>query len=546
MKTSKQFNALVAVAALVVASLAGAVATNASPKPAGNSVTWSGQGTSVVNGDRVLSTVNCDANNTPYLAFVLSGTKATSAWISLDGGRSMTKANVDKKGFSTFKYTYTPGSRIDLNSLLRNVTAVYNDALNKPSFVISSGCVGINTVVNYSITSSAGANGSITPLGVSTVPQGSSQSYTITPNTGYEVATLTVDGSPVTSTTSYTFSNVTASHTISVTFAVAVVHHTITASADANGSITPSGATSVVDGANQTFAITPNSGYSVASIKIDGVSVAISNSYTFSNVTADHTIAVTFAIPTFMLYASGGWDEGNPNYAYSATCDGVNSPDVTTSYNCSKVQVVIHYDDTTASRPGGYPLVSGRNRWAYVYASPGLNCTETQQLTTLPYSSTFDCDVTGANTYFVAMGVANSAPNQSIWPVGTAYVFGYNYVSFGSISGTYSGNSLTNWSPGTNYGPGYKACLVQNDVATNYCFTVSNGEFWMDSSDAAYMQNPNNTWELTMIGGTAADQYSFWNRSDLTSKIGPLTNTNSVRVSTFDDTIVFSLYENFS
>ncbi|MFM7029674.1 MAG: InlB B-repeat-containing protein [Micrococcales bacterium] len=546
MKISNKVNALVAVAALVVATFAGAAATSAAPKPVGNSVTWSGQGTSVVNGDRVLSTVNCDANNTPYLAFVLSGTKATSAWISLDGGRYMTKANVDKKGYSTFKYNYAPGSNINLNALMFNVSATYNDALNKPSFVVSHGCVGNTAVVNYTLTSSAGANGSISPLGVTTLPQGSSQTFTITPDTGYEVSTLTVDGSPVTPSTSYTFSNLTASHTIAATFALAVVRHTITASAGSNGTITPSGATTVVDGTDKTFTFTPSTGYSVATLKIDGVSVSVANSYTFTNVTADHTIEVTFAAPTFMLYASGGWDEGNPNYAYSATCDGVNSPNVTISNGCSKVQVVIHYDDTTVSRPGGYPLVSGRDRWAYVYASPGLNCTETQQLTTLPYSSTFDCDVTGTTTYFVVMGVASSEPNQSVWPVGTAFVYGYNYVSFGSITGTYSGNDLTSWSPGTNAGPGYTACLVVNNVATSTCFTVSNGEFWMDSSDAAYMQNANNTWEITMTGGTAGDQYNFWNRGSLGTKIGPLTNTNTVRVSTFGDTIVFGLYENIS
>jgi hypothetical protein len=58
----------------------------------------------------------------------------------------------------------------------------------------------------------------VTPTGVTNVNYGGSQTYNITPNGGYNVATLTVDGSLVTPNTTYTFTNVTASHTISATF----------------------------------------------------------------------------------------------------------------------------------------------------------------------------------------------------------------------------------------------------------------------------------------------------------------------------------------
>lgn len=82
-----------------------------------------------------------------------------------------------------------------------------------------------------------------------------------------------------------------------ITFDVGSVNpttHTITATAGANGSISPTGATAVNAGANQTFIFTPNSGYQVASVTVDGVAVAVANSYTFTNVQAGHTINVTF------------------------------------------------------------------------------------------------------------------------------------------------------------------------------------------------------------------------------------------------------------
>jgi hypothetical protein len=70
---------------------------------------------------------------------------------------------------------------------------------------------------------------------------------------------------------------------------------TITASAGANGSISPSGAVAVASGANQSFTITPNSGFGVSGVLVDGSSVGAVTTYTFNNVTANHTIAASFA-----------------------------------------------------------------------------------------------------------------------------------------------------------------------------------------------------------------------------------------------------------
>ena len=82
--------------------------------------------------------------------------------------------------------------------------------------------------------------------------------------------------------------------TFEYTINIPVQKHTITATAGANGSITPSGAVEVTEGESKTFTITADEGYEIASIKVDGVDVAVKTSYIFTNVTADHTIAVTF------------------------------------------------------------------------------------------------------------------------------------------------------------------------------------------------------------------------------------------------------------
>ena len=71
-------------------------------------------------------------------------------------------------------------------------------------------------------------------------------------------------------------------------------YHTIKATSGANGSISPSGWASVREGWDQTFTITPDKGYAVAKVLVDGKSVGAVTSYTFKNVTKDHTIEAVF------------------------------------------------------------------------------------------------------------------------------------------------------------------------------------------------------------------------------------------------------------
>jgi hypothetical protein len=75
--------------------------------------------------------------------------------------------------------------------------------------------------------------------------------------------------------------------------------YTITASAGTGGIINNLGSISVMGGANQSYLIIPNSGYTIANVLVDGTSVGTVSTYTFSNVSANHTISVTFtATPT--------------------------------------------------------------------------------------------------------------------------------------------------------------------------------------------------------------------------------------------------------
>ena len=68
----------------------------------------------------------------------------------------------------------------------------------------------------------------------------------------------------------------------------------ITANAGPGGTITPAGEISVNAGTNQTFNISPDAGYRILDVQVDGSSVGARNSYTFFNLSANHTITATF------------------------------------------------------------------------------------------------------------------------------------------------------------------------------------------------------------------------------------------------------------
>ena len=75
-------------------------------------------------------------------------------------------------------------------------------------------------------------------------------------------------------------------------------YYTIKTTAGAGGSISPSGNVSVREGRDRTFTITPDKGYAISNVKIDGKSIGAVNSYAFENVRRTHTIEVIFVKDT--------------------------------------------------------------------------------------------------------------------------------------------------------------------------------------------------------------------------------------------------------
>jgi len=147
-------------------------------------------------------------------------------------------------------------------------------------------------VPQYTITASAGEHGSISPVGEVTVYDGDSITFTIAPDAGCRIKSVVVDGEDKGAVTSYTFGGVGASHTIRAEFEK--MTYNITATAGKGGSISPGGTVSVTDGGSVTFTVTPNAGYRIKSVLVDGENKGAVTAYEFTNVAAPHTIHAAF------------------------------------------------------------------------------------------------------------------------------------------------------------------------------------------------------------------------------------------------------------
>ncbi|MFN5347875.1 MAG: beta strand repeat-containing protein, partial [Bacteroidota bacterium] len=260
----------------------------------------------------------------PY-TYTLNGTAATSPVAGLGAG-SYVVISTDANGCTAtttitvsqpevLSATATPASASTCPSTTTSVTVAatggtapytgtgsFNQGVGTQSYTVTdaNGCstsasasVSVGT---YTITASAGANGSISDAGANTVNCEDNKSFTITPNSCYSIADVLVNGVSVGAVSSYTFTNVSANNTIDASFAI--ITYTITATAASGGTITASSTQNC--GASVTYTVTPDPGYQVDSIIVNGVTTSypaatLTASQAFNNISANNTIAAYFS-----------------------------------------------------------------------------------------------------------------------------------------------------------------------------------------------------------------------------------------------------------
>ena len=195
--------------------------------------------------------INSAGSITANFAPIATGQNYQVTFALGTGGASMNPTGTQSYASgSTVPISATAASGYKFSSWTSSGTISFDSATlaSTNAHIGSDGTITANFATSqHTITVTQGSNGVIAP-GTTAVNEGASQTFSITPNNGYHVLDVIVDGSSKGAVTSWTFNNVQVDHTITASFASGA-YHTITASAGANGQISPSGSVQVIDGA---------------------------------------------------------------------------------------------------------------------------------------------------------------------------------------------------------------------------------------------------------------------------------------------------------
>lgn len=156
-----------------------------------------------------------------------------------------------------------------------------------------AGAYGTTIAATYTISTDYTAGHGLIFPSSPLVSSGGSQSFIFVPSTGYAISDVKIDGVSVGTVNTYTFSNVTAAHTVRVAFALRTF--TVYAAAGTGGTLSPSGTLTYSYGDQVTFALTANSGKKVSSLYVNDAPVTLTaqNTYT-ATITAPLTVQAFF------------------------------------------------------------------------------------------------------------------------------------------------------------------------------------------------------------------------------------------------------------
>ena len=164
-------------------------------------------------------------------------------------------------------------------------------------------------IKQYTITATSTNNGNISPSGETLIDYGNDQKYIFTPETGYHLSGVVIDGKTLSdqevenvAINGYAFANVVKNHTISAIFEIN--KYTITTSDNGYGTISPSGTIIINYGEDRTFVFEPITGYKIEAVYVDGENVGTVEKYSFVNISEDHTISVIFTKITYTITAT--------------------------------------------------------------------------------------------------------------------------------------------------------------------------------------------------------------------------------------------------
>jgi len=219
------------------------------------------------------------------------------------GTISCVPSTVNSGGSSTC--TMTPDATYYLSALTDNGANVLGSVVNNTytiTNVTANHTISASFAMNtFTVTPSVTGSGTISPSTPQTVNYNQTTQFTVTPNTGYYIASVTGTCGGSLAGNTYTTNAVTANCTVIANFTINTF--TVTPSAGAGGSMNPSTPQTVNYNQTTSFTVTPNANYHIVSVT--GCSGTLAgNTYTTGPITADCTVTATFAINTFTVTPS--------------------------------------------------------------------------------------------------------------------------------------------------------------------------------------------------------------------------------------------------
>ena len=329
--------------------------------------------------------------------------------------------------------------------------------------------LGDNTITPV-VTPSGG--GTISPSVPLHVPNSVVSTFTVTPSSGYKIASVTGCGGTLSGNTYYSTGPANGNCTVAAAFTSTALTYTVTASAGTGGTISPSGAVSVTGGSTRAFTVTPNSGYSISSVGGTCGGTLSGNTYTTNAITANCTVAAAFTStavgPTVTLTQITPSGTSSPAVGTAVSV----SPNGSTTFTITPPAGANHA--SWAGWSGGCGAISLASTW---------NIGSSLILKVGPVTSncTFPVAFTVTNPSPSTVTLTQVTPSGTSSPaVGTAVVSPNGSTTFAITPPAGANNAAWNWNGGcgtislaSTWYIGSSLALKVGPVTSNCTFTVT-------------------------------------------------------------------------
>ncbi|MBF0487899.1 MAG: hypothetical protein HQK98_07035 [Nitrospirae bacterium] len=433
------------------------------------------------------TTTMWNTNPTPTPTYTLSVTKSGT------GSGTVTSSDGGISCGSTCSSSYTSGTSVTLTAAANSGSTFSSwsgcDTTNGSSCTVAMSAAKAvtatftaNVVTTYTVTPSAGANGTISPSTPQTVNSGSTTSFTVTPTSGYTASVGGSCGGSLVGTT-YTTNAITANCTVAATFTASPPSSytlTVTKSGTGSGTVTASSGTLNWSGNTGTASYTSGTSVTLTAAASSGSTFSswngcdnTSGQYCAVTMSAAKSVTATFTASTSSSYYLTVTKSGTGSGTVTSTPSGI---------SCGSTCSASYTSGTSVTLAAGASSGSTFSSWSGCDSSSSAFCTVSMS-TAKSVTATFTSSTPSSETYSLVTkwGSSGSGDGQFNQPIGIAvdsngYVYVADLFNYRIQKFTSNGTFVTKWG---SYGSGNGQFIIPEGLAA-------------DSNGYVYVADPTN------------------------------------------------------